>query len=92
MQESDFIRGLCEEHALSGQWIRGNVVDAIQAFYPVVRGHDMMVSMTEDIPQRPNQAQVEELIVNYTNLSAARVKELFAANALPTHTRLCCIL
>lgn len=89
MEDSEFIRGLHEGRERDGQWIRGNVVDAIQEFFPPVRGRDMMASMTEDIPQRPSQEQVEDLIVNYTNLSAARVKELFAVNK---PMRMCCIL
>lgn len=69
-----------------GRWVRGEVVDMIQEFMGFT-GYDMIRSMTEDIPQRPNKDQVIDLIVDYTTFSKAEVEQYMLPLQTPVDSK-----
>lgn len=79
MDADRFFQTLFDDFAINGQWIRGNVIDIILFYHEAIRNvRGMKWPMTEDIPQRPTDEEVKDLIFNYTPLPRAQVQEYFA--------------
>ena len=60
-----------------GKWIRGHIVGFLMSVYPVLNTPGMMYSMTDDIPQRPSDDQVMDLLFEYTPLQRPCIHEMF---------------
>lgn len=84
MNEDQFFRMLHSQCKTSdGRWIRGLVIDAILAFHQKIATVPGMVwSMTEDIPQRPTDEEVIDLIINYTTLPGTVVRDKFRTSEI----------
>ena len=74
-REEAFIKALFENGKENNQWIRGHVIDCIVLFYPIM--YDMMEFMTEEIPKRPTDEQVKELVWDNTSVSKKTIDELW---------------
>jgi hypothetical protein len=58
MDADAFFQTLFDDYAIEGKWVRGNVIDIILDYVKLRDVPGIVWSMTGEIPQRPNAAEI----------------------------------